>query len=69
MRIGICIPFYNNSEQAKERCIYLLETLKEQNFEIFCDVVVVIDGRERMETDKAPATIFHLMPVARINTR
>ena len=52
MRIGICIPFYNNSEQAKERCIYLLETLKEQNFEIFCDVVVVIDGPEIEELKK-----------------
>lgn len=46
MRIGICIPFYNNSEEAKDRCIYLLETIKEQNYEIFCDIVVVIDGAE-----------------------
>ena len=46
MRIGICIPFYYNSEESKERLIYLLEIIKDQNFEIFCDVVVVIDGPE-----------------------
>ena len=52
MRIGICIPFYYNSEEAKDRCVYLLETIKEQNYEIFCDVVVVIDGPEIEELKK-----------------
>ena len=45
MKIGICIPFYNNSKEAKDRLIYLLETIKNQmeypeNFEI----AVVLDG-------------------------
>ena len=46
MRIGICIPFYNNSQEAFDRCEYLLETIKKQTFPIFCDVVVVVDGPE-----------------------
>lgn len=46
MKIGICIPFYNNSSAAKERCMYLLETLKNQNFPELCEIVVVVDGRE-----------------------
>ena len=46
MRIGICIPFYYNSEEAKDRLIYLLETIMGQNYEIFCSIAVVIDGPE-----------------------
>lgn len=52
MRIGICIPFFYNSEEAMDRCIYLLETLKEQNYEIFCDIVLVIDGHELQSLTK-----------------
>lgn len=44
MRIGICIPFYYNSEEAKERLIYLLETIKDQNFSDLCKIAVVVDG-------------------------
>ena len=47
MKIGVCIPFFNNSEEAKDRLEYLLETIKNQdNITGNLEVVVVVDGLE-----------------------
>lgn len=45
MKIGVCIPFFDNSEEARDRIEYLLDTIRNQdNLTGNLEVVVVVDG-------------------------
>lgn len=45
MKIGVCIPFFNNSEEARDRLEYLLDTiLNQDNLAGNIEIAVVVDG-------------------------
>ena len=53
MKIGLCVPFFNNSDEAKNRLIYLLETIKgQQEMSGNLEVAVVVDGPKEDFLDK-----------------